>query len=436
MEILVGIFIIFILVVLCFESLGYMRVKLKHYIRNFKKTVSFFPKSEVIVAPPKMLDSINIAKERARAIDLFLSGGIGQKFIERPPKYKNSKIPDRVVYGDSIASVSTRLKREKTDEGLLLLGRVRDALILIDNEHKLDFFNKNEDTLLITLEKRNVKGADDFPQKVVIRAAYFPDKIYDELESLQYWFGISVEYVQSKVRTKFLGSWPRNKAKFRDRFLGKCRVSLSSGLIGGAIISQDNRTLQITCEHVVSKKCSSLEKLLSNDNSYMDISVLEPLEPETSCLTNGVSCLLFAYPNSNMCKISAMEIAADLDYVKSIYNQGLIVMKKHPNANKICGIVDCYAADFTIESRSYSNHLYVKPFSKFRLTQLIYKLFGCTFSRRGHSGSWVFDENGRWIGMVVAGREESSIVLPSWTILEYLADIGLDLSTSSLILWS
>jgi hypothetical protein len=439
MKILAGIIIFFIFIFLCFELFGYIRIKLKRYIkrkkRNFKKTVPFFSKNEVIVEPLKMPDSINIARDRAQAIDLFLNGVISQKFIERPPKYKNAKIPDKVVYADSIPSISTRLEREKTDEGLLLLGRVRDALILIDNEHELKFFEKNEDTLLITLEKRNVKRADGFPQKVVIRAAYFPDQIYDELESLQYWLGISVEYIQSKVKTKFLSSLLEKKAKSRDKLLGKCSISSSSGLIGGAIVSQDNSVLQITCKHVVSNQCSSVEGLSSQDKSYHDISVLHP---EKSCPNdgNGVSCLLFAHPDSKMCKVRKMEVAADFEYFKSVFEQGLIVRKKHPNANKICGIVDCRGTMLTIGKYTYEDFLYVKPFSTFRLTHWIYKLFGCPFSKPGHSGSWVFDDKGRWIGMVVAGRGENSIVLPSWAILDYLADIGLDLSKSSLILWS
>jgi hypothetical protein len=364
--------------------------------------------------------------------------------VNQPPKYKNAQIPDKVVYADSIPSISTRLEREKTDEGLLLLGRVRDALILIDNKHKLNFYEKNEDTLLITLEKSNVKTADYFPQKVVIRAAYFPDQIYDELESLQDWLGISVEYIESKVKTKFLSSLLGKKAKSRDKFLGKCRkcrISSSSGLIGGAIVSQDNSILQITCEHVVSNECSSVECPSSQDNSfhteYIDISIiLYPENPEKSCLNKGVSCLLFTHPDSKMCKVGKMEVAADLDYVKRKYAKGLFVKKKHPNANKICGIVESYGADFTIKGRSYLSHVYVKPYSRLRPINWIYKLFGCTFSKPGHSGSWVFDDKGRWIGMVVAGREENSIVLPSWTILDYLAGIGLDLSESSLILWS
>jgi hypothetical protein len=249
--------------------------------------------------------------------------------------------------------------------------------------------------------------------------------------------GISVEYIPSKVRTKFLSSWFRRKAKFRDRFRGQCNISLSSGLIGGAIVFKDKRTLQITCRHVTGKECSSFVNHLTDDNNYIDISVLEPLDSKTSCLDdNGVSCLLFAQPHSNMCKVSAMEISADLSYAKSICAQGLIVRKKHPNANKICGVVENYAVCFDIKGRTYVNHLQVKPFSRFRPTQLIYKLFGCSFSKPGHSGSWVFDENGRWIGMIVAGNGESSMVLPSWTILDYLAGTGLDLSTSSLILWS
>ncbi len=417
--------------------------ELKHLMRELRKAFTIFSTRELIVKSPMMEVSISRARERSKKIDEFLgkNSGIGQKyFIEQPPGYSRAVRSHSKVAEDSFARLSANLEHEKTDEGLLLIGRVRDALIYIDNIHQLKFFEKNKDTLLITLEKGKIQGENNFPQKVVIRADYFPRDLYEKLEEIQDWLGIGVEYVQCKTKTRLLNKKLRAKAKVRS--LGKCRIEqLVSGVIGGAIRTLDGRILQVTCGHVIPNTCPfKMEEnsLQYNINNTIDVSLLEPFSVGKSCSLNDTFCFSYLDPSLKGCRVFPKTDVADLKYLQDLINSSGLVRKKHPKVNKVSGLIVSYTATFTIGDIIYKDHIFIEPFSKSRFIQFFYRLFNLAFSKPGHSGSWVFDEYGKWIGMVVAGRGSNSIVLPSWTILEYLANLGINFSTQDLqdlIVW-
>ncbi len=201
---------------------------------------------------------------------------------------------------------------------------------------------------------------------------------------------------------------------------GKCMIGGGlEGCVGGFVRSQFTG-YPVTCSHVLSDKCQSVDHRLAFD--CPDISLLD----KSTLSTSGSQCFDYVDDRNGQHVRST-----STKKIKKMIRDGVLVHKNHPGLSKVKGRIDGIISTYSFVNAHQRitcdfPTLLIFPEKQRWFDSLLDRY--SSFSKDGDSGSWVVDESRQcWVGMLVAGNthHQMSLAIHSGALDLFLSGHGL-----------
>jgi hypothetical protein len=342
--------------------------------------------------------AVERANERRAEVERALAevgdlGFLRREFLEIPPQIQGIETRSLADTRSEAFGQMVRLKWQLAADELLLLERVVDAIIAIKRSKTPDSIDHSNEGLLVKVEflGKSIRERDLFPWKITIET----DKpwFYEEtLRPLKDWLGIRVDLA------------PAHEIKL----FGQCQIPPAmEGVVGGIVAGQ--REYGVTCSHVISPNCGSLE--LKGDPSAGGE------QPDAALIHSVTSCFDIEKKRRNK---RAVRVAPNA-LIESCMINRTKVTTLNPGSHSngfILARVGCFAVSGVLYRFPHMQILSKRLILGFITVPFLYKYF----SKPGDSGSWAGEtDTESWIGMVVGGSVNPplSYIAEAAPLLEY-----------------
>ena len=370
------------------------------------------PPPDIDVAHNRAKDRINNIKNEFEKNGLFFSEKISpdssvlkNEFIEWPPINEERSSRHFDSYSSACGQMARLLWQLRQPE-YALAERVIDAIVAF---RRLSSARDRDAIEYPTVKVEKLNGEyvreNKFPWVVVVETDN-AESYRRFLSNISDWLGIAVA----------IGP-PR-----RVNLHGACKAGVGlEGVVGGVLRNSESE-VYVTCSHVLSSECQS--KILGGDPSK------DSNEPDAALLRSGNPCFKL---DSNMVPCASVS-TEEVD--QHILNRRL-VQKRNPECNSRKGFIRNRVHGFNVNGTFHRfPHLEIFPDIS-RFDSLMMPFWRRAFSKRGDSGSWVFEENSEnWVGMVIGGDEYflSTFVAESEPLLDYFTLLSRDVNIDSPLL--
>jgi hypothetical protein len=355
--------------------------------------------------PESRFAASQAAEDRRRSLSIYLERASRdfaevQEFLEVPPDLAET-LSLRFLGRERVDAAwhVTRLQLQLNDHKLLLLERVTDALVC---HHRAGSISDDEFPVRVYLEP-NTRSARQFPWRAVV-VSEGPDSIFAALHSITEWLGIGVEIVKPAI-TK--NTEKRNRPDtspppaITALPTGRCfgDPDALEGTVGGMITDGASGALGVTCRHVLSAHCGSLDSRCNPAFPPMYGTEFTQETPDVAFIRLESGC--FTSPTAPSFPVSpadqrGIELAADR----------YIAVRKSPKHDSRSGVIRvAEMSGFKLGDHFYRGiHFAIVPHFVRRFG-IIWSLWR-SFSKAGDSGSWITLDEASWMGMVVGAFEE------------------------------
>jgi len=357
------------------------------------------------LVPETRFAASKAAEERRRSLSIYLERSSRdfaevQEFLEVPPDLTES-ISLRFFGRERVDAAwhATRLQLQLNDHKLLLLERVTDALVC---HHRAGSIRDDEFPVRVYLEPNRV-ASKHYPWRAVV-VSQSPGSIFTALRPISEWLGIGVEIVEPTAARK---TENRNRPDTTPPPAvtavptGRCMGDPDAleGTVGGMITDGTSAVLGVTCRHVLSSHCGSLDRRCNPMIAPMQSAEFTQETPDVAFINLQSGC--FTSPTAPSFSVSpadqrSIEVAVDR----------FMTVRKTPRQDTKKGVIRVAE----MSGFKLGDHFYRGMYFEIVLQSV--KLWGITwplsrsFSKAGDSGSWVTTDEGSWMGMVVGAFED------------------------------
>jgi hypothetical protein len=317
-----------------------------------------------------------------------------QEFLEIPPTFEFVEPRSFADILPEAYAQTVRLKWQLSSNELLLLERLIDAVVVLKRSKARPPLQENyEEPLSIKIEYlgRSFRERGFFPWRAVIETDN-PEFYREAFHSLSDWLGIGVDLAPTQKVLLF----------------GQCEIPQGvEGVVGGIVVGQDE--FGMTCSHVISPNCGSLELKGEPDAGGE--------QPDAALIKSGTSCFELGERRLNKRPIN---VAPSLLIESCIINKTNVVNLNLNKGNN--GFIMARVGAFAVGKVLYRfPHLQViskRILLGFITIPFVYRYF----SEPGNSGSWIGEtDTESWIGMVIGGSRNPPIsyVAEAQPLLDY-----------------